>query len=168
MKIVFGSVLVIAFLLVLGSPALTAQDPVNVQKVPPGDLKGVLKDSKGKPFTDVEMSIVDKNGDIIQKTMTNAKGEYTFANLPEGDFALHVAGKPTFSLQVIEGASAGTVQAVVPAVARDGATGALAPAALTTLEWTLIIVGGVAVAVGVPAIINHNNNNNDDDKSVSP
>ncbi len=167
MKIVFGSFLVLALLLVMGSPALTAQDPVNVQKVPPGNLKGVLKDSKGKAFKDVEMSIVDKDGKIVQKTTTNAKGEYTFKNLPEGNFALHVAGKPTFSLQVTEGATAGAVQAVVPAVARDGATGALAPAALTTLEWTLIIVGGVTVAVGVPAVINHNDDD-DDNNPVSP
>jgi len=167
MKIVFGLFLVAAFLLFLGSPVLAAQDPVNVQKVPPGDLKGVLKDSKGKAFKDVEMSIVDKDGKVIQKTTTNAKGEYTFKNLPEGDFALHVAGKPTFALQVTEGAAAGAVQAVVPAVARDGATGALAPAALTTLEWTLIIVGGVVVAVGIPVIINHNDDD-DDDKPVSP
>ncbi len=168
MKIVFGSFLVLALLFLLGSPVPAApQDPVSTQKVPPGDLKGVLKDSKGQPFKDVDISIVDKEGNIVQKTATNAKGEYTFKNLPEGDYALHVAGKPTFGLQVTKGASAGTVQAVVPAVARNAATGALAPAALTTLEWTLIIVGGVAVAVGVPAVINHNDDD-DDNKPLSP
>lgn len=145
----------------------SAQDtPMRTEQVKPGDLKGFLKDSKGKPFTNVELSVVNEKGEVVQKAVTNQNGEYLFKNLPEGNYTLNVSGKPAFALQVTPAAGMNTIQARLPSAARDPATGALVPAALTGLEWTLIIVGGVAVAVAVPAVIHHNDD--DDDKKVSP
>ena len=164
MKIVvcclFACALVVAFSGPAAAAAVPPQQALKTEQVKPGNLKGFLKDSKGKPFADVELTVVNEKGEVVQKAVTNANGEYLFKDLPEGNYVLKVAGKEAFKLEVTPNAAVGTVQARLPAAARSAATGALVPASLTTLEWTLVIVGGVAVAVAVPAIVHNNTGGN--------
>ncbi len=161
------AILLVGFILSFSGLASAQDAPMRTEQVKPGDLKGFLKDSKGKPFSKVELSVVNEKGEVVQKAVTNQNGEYLFKDLPEGNYTLNVSGKPAFALQVTPAAGMNTIQARLPSAARDPATGALMPEALTALEWTLIVVGGVAVAVAVPTIIHHNDDD-DDDKKVSP
>ena len=142
-----------------------ADKALKTEQVKPGDLKGFLKDSQGKPFPKVELAVVNEKGEIVQKAVTNENGEYLFKNLPEGNYTLKVAGKEAFKLQVTPNAAVGTVRARLPSAVRDPATGLLVPEALTALEWTLIVVGGVGLAIAVPTIIHHNDSDSD---HVSP
>jgi hypothetical protein len=142
-----------------------AEKALKTEQVKPGDLKGFLKDSKGKPFPKVELTVVNEKGEVIQKAVTNENGEYLFKNLPEGGYTLKVAGKEAFRLEVTPKAAVGTVKARLPSAVRHPVTGMLVPEALTALEWTLIVVGGVGLAVAVPTIIQHNDS---DDDPVSP
>jgi len=166
MKIVVVSLLCMAIVLAPCGYVFGVPQDLKTKQVKPGDLKGSLKDPQGKPFSNVELTVTNESGEVVQKAVTNADGEYQFSNLPEGNYTLNVSGQPAFNLAVTPAAGTGTIEARLPSTVRDAATGAIAPGALTGLEWTLLIIGGVGVAVAVPTVVHHNEN--DDHRSVSP
>ena len=46
-------------------------------------VTGAIKDSTSNaPVKDIEVSLLDEHGDVVAKSTTNDKGEYTFNNLP--------------------------------------------------------------------------------------
>jgi len=45
-------------------------------------MKSVLLDENKKPMANVKISIVDKDGNVLQTTTTDANGQYVFTNLP--------------------------------------------------------------------------------------
>lgn len=162
------SILVLAFAVSICGIADAQDKQLRTEKVKPGDLKGFLRDTKGRPFPNVEMTIENEEGQVVQRAVTNANGEYTFKNLPEGNFTLKVAGQPAFKLEVTPAASVTAIQARLPGTVRDEESGGVIPESLTALEWTVLVVGGVGVAVAVPAIIHHNESSSSRKKKVSP
>jgi hypothetical protein len=167
-KTILISFLALAVLFLVASSVCAQETILKTEKVKPGDLRGFLKDSRGKPFTKVELTLMDENGQLVQKAITNANGEYRFTNLAEGTYTLNVAGRPAFKLEVTPTAGVDAIQARLPSTVRDPDTGLLVPQPLSTLEWTVIIVGGVAVAIAVPTIIHHNEDSDSRKKKVSP
>jgi hypothetical protein len=172
MKAIICSLLAAAILLAPCGPAIGApvQKELKTEKVKPGGLKGFLKDSRGKPFSKVELSIVDEKGNVIQKAVTDANGEYTFTDLKEGTYTFRVAGKDAFKLEVTPAAAASSIQARLPSTVKDPKTGLVIADSLNALEWTLVVIGAVGVAIAVPAVIHHNDDDDDDDAGapISP
>lgn len=168
MRVFICSLLAVTILLSPCGVAIGAQvgKELKTEKVKPGGLKGFLKDSQGKPFAKVELSVVDEKGNVVEKVVTDANGEYAFKDLKEGKYTFRVAGKDAFMLDVTPEAGATTVQARLPSTVRDPKTGMVVSESMTALEWTLVVIGGVGVAIAVPAIIHHNDD--DDDDPISP
>lgn len=168
MRMVVRSFLVLALALALSGGIPAADKPIKAFKFEPGNLTGTVRDSAGKPVQNLEMSILDDKGNLVQKAVTDGEGKYLFKGIGDGTYTLKVAGKTTFALQASEGAGSQALQILVPASVRETATGAIATGALTALEWAVIVVGTTGVAVGVPAVIHHNVEKHPGQPNISP
>ncbi len=168
MKMLVRWFLALALILAVSGGVAAADKPIKAFKFEPGNLKGVVKDSSGKPVQNLQMSILDEKGNVVQKAVTDGKGEYLFKGIGKGNYTLKVAGKTTFALQASEGVGSQALQILVPVSVRETATGAIASGALTALEWAVIVVGTTGVAVGVPAVIHHNVEKHPGQPPISP
>jgi len=134
--------------LLLACPGAAARDPARkeslfVQKVRPGRLNGLVQDADGTRLEEVPIEILNANGKVVGKGATNKYGLYSIKNLPEGRYLLRVAGRNVVILEATPKATVSSLKIILP----PGGGG------LTPLQWTLIAAGGVAVAVGVAAIV---------------
>jgi len=168
MRILVRPFLVLALILAVSGGAAAVDKPIKAFKFEPGNLKGVVKDSAGKPVENLDLALLDEEGNVVQRAVTNGKGEYLFKGVGKGNYTLKVAGKTTFALQASEGAGSQALQILVPMSVRETATGAIATGALTALEWAVIVVGTTGVAVGVPAVIHHNVEKHPGQPPISP
>lgn len=117
------------------------------QKVKPGTLSGMLKDSKGNNLAGKKIVLVDEAGNEVGSATTTKHGLYRIENLPEGNFTMKVGEKEVAKLQVSKDATLTRLMVVMPKAAPFSN--------LTMTEWTLIGVGGAAVLVAIP-VIAHN------------
>ncbi len=172
MKVVIIGFLILTLVFLLGGidPCQSAplDKPIKAFKFEAGNLKGVVKDAAGKPVPNLEMSILNEKGAVVQKVVTDSKGQYLFKGIAKGNYTLKVAGKTTFALQAAEGVGTQALEILVPVSVRETATGAIATGALTALEWAVIVVGTTGLAVGVPAVIHHNKEKHPGQPPVSP
>ena len=109
----------------------------------PGRLNGLVQDAKGNRLEEVPIEILNAQGKVVGKGQTNKYGLYTIKNLPEGRYLLRMGGRDVVVLEVSPKATVSSLKIVLP----PGGGG------LTPWQWTLIAVGGVAVIVGVVAIV---------------
>lgn len=151
---------------VLAQEKAPAAKGVASQKVKPGDLKGVLTNSKGKPLSQVQLTVTDAQGNVVSKAVTDKNGKYALKGLGEGKFTLYVEETKTTALEVTPSAKISSLRIVMPGSVKIAPPGMVDPTALTTLEWTVLVVGGVGVIVGVPAVVHHNESG--DSGTVSP
>jgi len=117
------------------------------QKIKPGRLNGFIRDSMRKILPGQKIEVVNKEGKVIASAVSDKYGMYQVKSLSEGEYILKVGGQDVAKLVVTREATVSTIQIVMPAKAIY----------LSTLQWTLIGVGGTAVAVGSVAVISHNN-----------
>ena len=131
--------------------------PLAMQKVKPGTLTGIIETTGRERMPGVSISVLNEQGKMVGRGVSNKHGMYQIKNLPEGDYTLVIGDQKVVTLQVTRQASVSTLKIVMPV---NGPV-------MTPLKWTLIGVGGVAVIVGTAVIIH----NNDDDSSrtlISP
>ena len=128
-----------------------------VQKVKPGTLTGIIEATTRERMPGVSISILNEQGKMVGRGVSNKHGMYQIKNLPEGKYTLVVGDQKVVTLQVTKQASVSTLKIVMP----------VRGPVMTPLKWTIVGVGGVAVIVGTAVIIH----NNDDDSSktlISP
>jgi hypothetical protein len=135
----------------------TQDMPLPVQKVKPGRLNGLIETATRKRMAGVDISILNEQGTVVGKGISNKHGMYQIKNLPEGNYTLMVGDQKVVQLQVTRQATVSTLKIVMP----------VRGPVMTPLKWTLIGVGGVAVIVGTAAII-HNNQDDSSDDTISP
>jgi hypothetical protein len=134
-------ILVLMQLLINAAPASKpAQGELRTQKIKPGTLSGIISDSTGQKLAGKEVLVVNAEGKTIGTATSNKYGMYRIKNLSEGEYILKVGDKIAAKLMVSRDATVSTLMVVMP----TKATG------LTTTQWVLIVIGGVAVVVGVP------------------
>jgi hypothetical protein len=96
-KLIFALVLAMSFTACKqGSDQKPPQDSAATvetkpDKIAKGSINGIVKDKQGKPLEDVVIVIANTtaHGPIKEiSPMTNAKGEFSFTGLPEGEYTL--------------------------------------------------------------------------------
>jgi hypothetical protein len=120
------------------------------QKIKPGNLSGSIADNKGNKLSGKKIEIVDADGKVVGKAVSDRNGLYRITDIPEGDYTLKVDGESVSQLSVTKTATISTMSIALPA----GAT-------LLPVSWTVIGVGGTALAVGVPVIANNRSGSSD-------
>jgi hypothetical protein len=116
---------------------------LKVQKVKPGNLDGIISDSEGKKLAGKKVMVLDKEGNVVSSTVSNKYGMYQFKDLPEGEYTLKAGEDEIARLHVTKDATVSSLKIVTPP----------AGSMFTPLQWSLIGVGGAAVAVGVPVAL---------------
>jgi hypothetical protein len=126
------------------------------QKVKPGMLRGIISDRDGRKLPGRQILVYDSSGNLQASAVSDEYGTYTIENLTEGTYLFQVDKTPVARLTVSRNATASTFMVVLP----EG--GLPSP-----VNWTLITLGGAAVAIAVPVII-HNSDDSSDHPTVSP
>jgi hypothetical protein len=116
---------------------------LKVQKVKPGNLDGIIADSAGNKMAGKKVLVLDGEGKVVGSTVSNKYGMYQIKDLPEGEYLLKAGDQEIARLHVTQDATVSSLKIVTPP----------AGSALTPLQWSLIGVGGAAVAVGVPVAV---------------
>ncbi len=134
----------VGFLFLCGSAenAFAAEGVLDVQKVKPGRFCGFVSDSAGEKIAGKKILVVNSEGKVVASSVSNKYGMYQINNLPEGDYVLKLGDKEVTKLQVTREATVSSLKIVIPAKESWYS--------FSPLQWTLIGVGGTAVAVGVP------------------
>lgn len=125
------------------------------QIIKPGDLNGSLSNSAGKKMANASIEILDAEGNVMKTAKTDKNGLYRIRDLKEGDYVMKVNGKQISKLKAAKTGTVTTFSAVMPAAVK----------VITPLQWTLIAVGGAAVAVGVPIAVH---NDSSSSHTISP
>ena len=110
-------------------------------------MKGTLENIMGDPLVSQSVTLLDAEGKIASRALTDKSGAYGFANLREGLYTLILAEHMRLPIQVSPDSRVATLRAVLPE------TGAYSAAALTTIQWTWIIIAGAVVGGGTVAIV---------------
>ena len=157
--IILLPVLLIYSVLVHASPpmqAFSGARDVGIQKVKPGTLKGIISDKDGRKLKGRQIVVQDSSGTLMGSAVSDEYGTYMIENLSEGTYLFQVDKTPVAKLMVTRNATVTTFMVVMP----DGNDSSL-------MNWTLISLGGAAVAISVPVII-HNSDDSSDHPYVSP
>ena len=120
-----------------------------------GDLTGVVKSTRGKPFVNAKIELFDTKGRLIATTKTNANGEYAFKAVKPGQYVAVVDGRTKLRLTMTNAAKVSRLLIIPPAAAAGGAGAAAGAGGLTTWQWVaigagaaVVIGGGIAIASG--------------------
>lgn len=63
-------------------------------------VKGIVKTTKGKPVTNIKVTLLGSNG-FKMDTTTNSLGEYSFSNIPRGKYVLKTYRKPGYKFRLV-------------------------------------------------------------------
>ncbi len=66
----------------------------DVELVGGSRLRGVATVGDGRVVPDARITLLDRAGNVVAMTTTDAQGEYAFADLPEGDYTVIASGYP--------------------------------------------------------------------------
>ena len=136
--------------------AFSGTRAVNIQKVKPGTLRGIISDKEGRKLKGRQIVVQDSSGTLMGSAVSDEYGTYMIENLTEGTYFFQVDKIPVAKLMVTRNATVTTFMVVMP----DEGDSSL-------VKWTLISLGGAAVAISVPVII-HNSDDSSDHPYVSP
>jgi uncharacterized protein YfaS (alpha-2-macroglobulin family) len=84
------------------STGVTTQD---VQLAGGSHLRGVARVADGRAVPDARVTLLDAAGNVVGMATTNDDGEYSFDDLPEGDYTVIASGYPPVAstLRVVGG-----------------------------------------------------------------
>lgn len=136
-------------------------------QVKPGTLKGIVKDTRGRPMSKATIELKDAKGRSVAKTVTNQRGEYLFKNVPAGKYTAIVNGRAQLALTMTPEANVSRLLIIPPKAAAAGAGAGAAAAGLGT--WTWVAIGaGAAVVVGGGVAVAANNSGGSSSRPISP
>ena len=72
----------------------TAEHTQNVELSGGARLHGVARAGNGRVVPDARITLLDRAGNVVGITTTDEVGEYTFSDLPEGDYTVIASGYP--------------------------------------------------------------------------
>jgi len=119
-----------------------------------GTLKGIVKGYTGKPIPNTTIQLVDTQGKLVAKAVTNSRGEYILRNVPAGRYTAVIGGKTKLPITMTDKATVSRLMIVpryadaVPAAAA-GAEASEGFLGLSTWAW-VAIGAGVVAAVAIP------------------
>ncbi len=89
-----------------GAPALVVTPaPTNSPSRSPtvandASISGNVRDDKGNPIPNVDVDLFDSDGTWLATTTTDSNGDYSFTNLPPGDYILQETNSDDFPIDV--------------------------------------------------------------------
>lgn len=123
-----------------GTPALFAKT---------GTVECSLVGSAGRPITNTVITVVDGQGNEIFSTVTDENGQFILTDLEPGQYSLKIGEKHNLQMTVSsEGAS--EAKLILPDGISPGSAGTLEGAELSGVNWTYVLVAGLAIGVFVP------------------
>jgi ABC-type Fe3+ transport system substrate-binding protein len=136
----------------------------DVMVLKPGSMKVTVQDAAGRAIAQTPMKLLDKDGKVVQKAVTDDSGGFSMSNLDEGGYTLAVGDTYNLKLALKEEGEAEELKVIVPEDEPiDSAEG------FTT---THVLVGGIIIAiiVGVGVAVANAGSSSDDehDDTVSP
>lgn len=145
-------------------------------QVKPGTLKGIVKDTRGRPMKNATIELRNAKGKTIAKTVTNSRGEYLFKNVPAGQYDALINGKATLKLTMTPAANVSRLLIIPPSAAAGGAKAAAgggagagsAAAGVGTWTWVLIGAGTAVVVGGGAAVVANNRSSGSSNRPISP
>jgi len=126
--------------------AMAAPEAKDVLVLKAGSVKGTIVDTTGRGVAKLPMKLLDNDGAIVTKTVTDESGVFTMKDLDAGRYTLGVGKDYNLKLALKKKGETSDMKVVVPV------EGSVAPAAGFTMTHLLVggigvvIIGGVAVA----------------------
>ncbi|HEX3784928.1 MAG TPA: MFS transporter [Pseudonocardiaceae bacterium] len=92
----------IALTVPVAAAGMSTQD---VELAGGSNLRGVARVADGRAVPDARITLLDNAGNVVGVTTTDEAGEYSFADLPEGDYTVIASGYPPVAstLRVVGG-----------------------------------------------------------------
>ena len=119
--------------------AMAAPEAKDVLVLKAGSVKGTIVDTTGRGVARLPMKLLNNDGAVVTKTVTDESGVFAMKDLDAGRYTLGVGKDYNRKLALKKKAETSEMKVVVPV------EGSLAPAAGFTV--THLLVGGIAVAV---------------------
>lgn len=136
------------------SPAKPKKLRLEPLQLKAGTLRGVVKGYTGKPFANTTIELIDARGNLIAKSVTNARGEYLLRNVPPGRYTAIIGGRTELPITMTDKATVSRLM-IVPryagSVAAPSAAGTTSEGFLGLSTWAWVAIGGgVVAAVAIP------------------
>ncbi len=145
-------------MLFLTGDAFSKGGELGQQTVKPGDLSGIVSDSTGRKLAGKQVRIIDPNGKVVGSAVSDKYGIYRISGVPEGNYILEIDGETAVTLMVSKEATLSMLMFVLPTES----------AGLSPLHWTLIVIGGAVIVVGVPVVALASHGSSGGSSHVSP
>lgn len=143
--------------------ALAASTQRDVMVLKPGSVKVTVHDTAGRAIAETPTKLLDKDGAVVAKAVTDKSGQFSMNDLDEGGYTLAIGEKYNLKLALKEEGEATEMNVVVPE--QDIIDDA------NKFTVTHVVVGGtiIAVIVGVAvAVANAGGDDDDNDNTLSP
>lgn len=140
------------------SAAASTEKDVMVLKS--GSMKGTIQDTTGRVIAEIPMKLLDKDGAVVQKAVTDESGQFSMSDLDEGGYTLAVGETYSLKLALKKEGEASEMKVIVPAGDPiDDAEG---------FTVTHVLVGGIIIAIIVAVAVAVSNSGSSSHRTVSP